>query len=677
MRILCMKMFQLVCLAFLLYCTSLSAQKTESDSLLNLLQTSLPDSLRIEVLLELASSLEKDSKEQAKEQLIEALNITEKISNPFLKAQLFHQVAKTAMNLGAHKVAMEGFKKAKNGFEAVGEILKAVNAEMNMGLVHEFRGAIPEATTRYLNALKKAESLKDTNLIVRSSLNLMLSYLRTSPVDTIPVQKYAQLALSHSLPFGDTSLLAKSHLYMGTVFLYKIGTPNLGYTKIETESFTEQAIYHYQISIELYKSIGNLLEAANVTSKLGNVFGLTGHYEKALELYLDLYREAEQAGDRYLIITANINIGGIYSDRNTPKSFREAIPYYKYANELAMETGRIFEQTFTHQQLAIIYENLNLFELAHQHQKVYMKLRDSTLNEEKVKQLAEMETRYETEKKELKIAAQETELAQKQKVQAYTFGGLILLGMVAFLLFRTARLRRRSNLLLENHNRELAQKNTEIETQKFKIEEKNAQNVILLKEIHHRVKNNLQVISSLLNLQSKHIHDAVALDAVKEGQSRVKSMALIHQQLYQRENLAAIEMNEYAEGLLRSLAASFGARPDTIQMINEVEKMEIDVDTAIPLGLIINELVTNSLKYAFPDGRKGSILLSFKKNIEGHLCLEVKDDGVGFSKTHLEDKNSSFGSELLAMLTKKLKGELEVVENEGTCTSIVFQFFVP
>jgi two-component system, sensor histidine kinase PdtaS len=214
------------------------------------------------------------------------------------------------------------------------------------------------------------------------------------------------------------------------------------------------------------------------------------------------------------------------------------------------------------------------------------------------------------------------------------------------------------------------------------LRKRNEEKEFLIKEIHHRVKNNLQVLSSLLNLQSKYIKDENALDAVREGQNRVEAMGLIHQRLYTGANLSSVEMQDYLQNLGNVLLDSFGD-DERIEIEYAVQSMHLDVDTAIPLGLIINELVTNSLKYAFPNEQSGIIQISLWLNEIGKLCLKVSDNGVGKNEMVLTEKpkagmkkSTSFGSSLIVMLSKKLKGVPQILPQEkGYATLIEFEAF--
>ena len=209
------------------------------------------------------------------------------------------------------------------------------------------------------------------------------------------------------------------------------------------------------------------------------------------------------------------------------------------------------------------------------------------------------------------------------------------------------------------------------------MEVKNQEKELLLKEIHHRVKNNLQTISSLLNLQSAQIKDKKIQGAVIESKNRVRSMALIHQKLYQGENLAAIEMKEYLRMLSENMIKSFGRHRD-LELVVEMPEVEVDVDTAIPIGLITNELLTNTLKYAFPGGQPGLIQVSLTHDLEqDQMCLRLSDNGVGMESMNGEpdERRSNFGSQLVKLLTTQLEGKMVVNTENGFETIINFKKF--
>jgi|GEM_PF-2539299 len=194
---------------------------------------------------------------------------------------------------------------------------------------------------------------------------------------------------------------------------------------------------------------------------------------------------------------------------------------------------------------------------------------------------------------------------------------------------------------------------------------------VLLREIHHRVKNNLQIISSLLNLQSSYLKDETSRDVLKESKDRVKSMAMIHQKLYQSGNFEEIEMGEYIEYLVNGLFSSYGVDSDKIKLNTDLQKIYLDIDTAIPLGLIINEIITNSIKHAFPGELKGEIFIKIFQEGENYLIV-VADNGVGLPEDLDVEKTASLGMQLVNNLVRQIDGELELKRTRGTEFRIKF-----
>jgi len=194
---------------------------------------------------------------------------------------------------------------------------------------------------------------------------------------------------------------------------------------------------------------------------------------------------------------------------------------------------------------------------------------------------------------------------------------------------------------------------------------------VLLKEINHRVKNNLQIISSLLNLQSRDIQDERTLRSFRVSQDRIRAMAMVHDKLYQSDDLARIDFGEYIKSLATDLGNSYGLASRDIDLKIDVENILLGVDTAIPCGVIVNELVANSLKHAFPGGRSGDIAISFRE-VDGQYTMIFKDDGVGLPEGLDISSPSSLGLTIVNALTGQLGGTIGLVNNGGTEISITF-----
>lgn len=222
--------------------------------------------------------------------------------------------------------------------------------------------------------------------------------------------------------------------------------------------------------------------------------------------------------------------------------------------------------------------------------------------------------------------------------------------------------------LYEKAQQEIAERKQAEERIKASLVEKE----VLLKEIHHRVKNNLQVISSLLYLQSKQIGDARTLAMFEESQHRVRTMALVHEKLYQTQDLAQIDFAEYVQSLISYLVRSYSGTSSRIRLSVNVDTIFLDIDTAIPCGLILNELVSNALKHAFPSDRTGEICVGFHADHDGQFTLTVWDDGVGMPADFDLQSTDSLGLQLVNTLVDQLAGTILLDTSHGTEFRITF-----
>lgn len=197
---------------------------------------------------------------------------------------------------------------------------------------------------------------------------------------------------------------------------------------------------------------------------------------------------------------------------------------------------------------------------------------------------------------------------------------------------------------------------------------------LLLREIHHRVKNNLQVISSLLSLQSRYRKDAQAIELAQESQNRIKVMALIHEKLYRSKDFANVEFSDYIKNLVNDLFASYKVSTSRISLKMDIENISLGIDTAIPTGLIVNELVTNCLKYAFKPDKDGQIRISLRSLDNGEKELIVSDNGIGLPDSLDIDKAESLGLRMIANLTERsLHGKVNINKSNGTEFQIIFK----
>lgn len=324
------------------------------------------------------------------------------------------------------------------------------------------------------------------------------------------------------------------------------------------------------------------------------------------------------------------------------------------------------------QNLSTLYEGKNDAQ-ALLYYKISIAAKDSLYSQDKVKRLVSL-TFEEKERAQLIETAKRDN--QNTIKLSFLIGTLAVFAGAALILYRNNRHKQKVNTVLQVKNEEIETTLSQLKTSQASLTAKNAENELLLKEIHHRVKNNLEIVSSLLQLQMAQIDDPSVQAAMLTSQNRVHSMGIIHQKLYQGEHLATIEMRDYFLNLSESILDSFNAE-GRIKIECNMPQLVLDVDTAISIGLITNELITNSLKYAYKENEKGEIKISLteqqnNKNTAGSLLLKISDNGIG-KPINEKPKGTGFGTQLILLLTKQLDGQLNYEINNGTSVSLAFQ----
>jgi two-component sensor histidine kinase len=317
--------------------------------------------------------------------------------------------------------------------------------------------------------------------------------------------------------------------------------------------------------------------------------------------------------------------------------------------------------------LSQIFEKSNPIK-AFNYLKVSMAAKDTVTNIEKNKQVKILEIKEKQRIDDLNLVA----VYANNELRFNTVIGLLFSTLlILFILYRNNRQKQKANTILQEQKEKINTQNITLENTLSQLTAKNAENELLLKEIHHRVKNNLEVVSSLLALQSAKIDDPEIQDAMLASQNRVHSMGILHQKLYQSEHLAFIEMKNYFKNLCENILDSYN-ETDRIKVDIVMREVELDVDTAVPIGLIVNELLTNSLKYAFPDGKNGNIKLSLENIDKEHLILKISDNGIGKTLNN-KAKGTGFGTQLVDLLTRQIDGKLVQEVSNGTMISINFK----
>ncbi|MCF0074283.1 sensor histidine kinase [Dyadobacter sp. CY261] len=581
-------------------------------------------------------------------------------------------------------LSLEAFRAAKLTLKE-GAVLQA------LGDLYQSRGDNGPALSSLKQALQAYQSINYKQLMgVYDLLGTVYTSLG-APEEGI---KYGMLALRSAKAAGDTSL------QLATIY------NRIGITHYTLRNY-RKAIENYENAVRIAEKYEDFETIHMVAANLSNPYVKLKKYAAAVRLlkrvegkypvkelknkywldrsYIHLYREQKQyeRATKYIIELLTIVDEGI-SPEQTELIYNLLIEFYivkgdyalaaKYVNlrkKLKLENIRVSYRSHLWQ-AKLDSINHQYFSALTEFQK-YSVLRDSFFNESKSRQINQLEIIYETEKKEENIQAlrkesvlQQKMLSQASLVQNITYVSISLLLIIVGLLIY-------GYLLVRKNNKTLAASQQEISNKNISLGRLVSEKQWLMKEIHHRVKNNLHMIVGLLESQSEFLKGDEAKMALAESEHRIQSMSMIHQKLYQTENLTSIEISPYIHELVQYLKDCFRSEKP-VEFNLEIDQVDMNISHAIPLGLILNEAIINSLKYAFPDARSGKIDIVLKQTSLGHFLLTISDNGVGLGSDFNINQVNSFGLTLILGLSQDVGGEVNIINDGGTAIQIAFEY---
>jgi len=529
-------------------------------------------------------------------------------------------------NKGKNEKALEYFNNYLDYQSDPFDSVRVANVLFQISAVHLQIGQLEQATHTIVESIKIEEALGNDNSLANN-------------YNVLAIIKKRSLLKAEVLPIYNKVLQLRKKLGDKSgegLVLYNMGNFLL-------EQGDESKALNYFKEAERV-AIGFESELRFIYEGMGRIF-LSKEQIDSAQYYLnkcyDLRRKS--GSDREIYITEH-RLGQLEYLKN---NFSKASQYFQNSLKIAQqqrETEKIAEISMDYSRSLRSQEKYSKsLEMAYLH----IESRDSLLNTEIASQVEEINTRYQTEKREQEIALlninndlKESQLKSSRSIIFILGLGILLLSALLYRLFHLKR----------------------------KVQKSEQEKDTLLREIHHRVKNNLQVISALLTLQSKHVNDDIAFEALQEGQGRVQSMALIHQDLYQHDNLKGVNTKDYFEKLIENLIDTYKTDERNIKLHCNIQPILLDVDTMIPLGLLVNELTSNSLKHAFTNMVSGNISINLRE-ISGQLHVSVKDDGLGADPIQLE--NNSFGYSLIKSFARRLDAELVVGNHNGLQVALI------
>lgn len=511
-----------------------------------------------------------------------------------------------------------------------------------IGGMYQDKGDFDQSIQFFLEANKAAEESKSSEMIAFSANSIAEAYSDagrpisfTRPFyekalqEVLPRKNWQYAGMIHSNMAKEYMMAGRSDSalieteasigYLNRVkmkgYVYATCATDIGEMLTKLKAYKEAEQY----LVEAYQILDSLKTKDNrliVLSALSTLYVESGQYKKATERVHMLLYLANQYKSKIFLRNA-----------------------YKVLSEIAEKTGRTDS--------ALIYY------------KTYKDWNDKIFNENKERTIANAESR-------MKETLQAKENEQLKSSNTRLRNNSLIAAAVACILLLLA-------LIIVFANRKIKQKNLALESQKQMIEKQSAEKDILLQEIHHRVKNNLQVVSSLLNLQVASISDQKAIDALMASQKRVKAISLIHQNLYAFEDLSTISFISYVKELYHDLRQLYNKGNIELICTASTPQLEFDIERSVPLGLILNEVLTNALKYAFIGRERGTITISCSTDAYALLTITVADDGIGSPTSFENHTTGSLGFRIIRELTRQLKGTVSCEVNNGT----IFIFRIP
>lgn len=511
----------------------------------------------------------------------------------------------------------------------------------NIGIMESEQGNYPEGLKNQLLSLAIIESLPDKPNVDATYNNIGNIY---DAMDNFQeALNYHLKALKLREENGDKDGIADSHSNMGNAYA-GLGNYN-------------EALKNDYIALKLWTELGDEVGMATSYVNLGLRFASQKKYDEALKNYFECIKHAEPIGETSNHANACTEIGIIYTYQ---KKYKEAQMYLDKALALAKEMESLEHIYTTYQAMSSLDSAMGNYKDALMHYKLTMAYHDSLFNQENAKKAVQLQMQYDFNKKEADAKAEQEKKdavaaidAKRQRIiRNSTFAGL---GFV--MLFSLVVYRQRNKIYRE----------------KKRSDQLVVDKEMLIKEIHHRVKNNLEVISSLLELQSAGMDDGKAKAAVAEGQSRVQSIALIHHKLYRNDDVTSVEFKGFVSDLYKQVESVFKKPGTEVEFKLDAAETKINIDAAVPLGLILNELLTNTFKYGVDGNKKNviSIELSPRDNADNYV-LVFKDNGPGIPVGYNLENSTSLGMRVIQLLTKQLGGQLKFYNDNGSVFEIPF-----
>ena len=582
---------------------------TLRDSLTQQLKTLPNDTNRVIALNELGFLYRQSKPEQTYRLAQQAYSLSRKLQYPPGEARALATMAAAFKFLGDYAKSLTLYNRARAVNQRINDIDRVAVILNNTADLYMQQGDWPKAlaTMRQCFAIYKTLQRPRASSESVYQTNLAECFYHLNQLDS------AAIYLNRALP-----LAIANQEEIRTAVYYLLGDVALAQHKADT------ARRYYAQSISVALQLGTYSDLYEGYSRMAGLAEQTGQRANALRFAKLALTYAQRATYAKGILTSSQYLSTLYAGTNNT----EALRYYRIA----------------------------------------VAAKDSLYSQDKLKRLLSITFR---EKEQAQQTAAAVAAYQTKIRFSVLIGVLSVLAVLALILWVNNRQKQRANTVLQHKNGEVERALAQLKTAQVSLATKNAENELLLKEIHHRVKNNLEVVSSLLALQAAQVSDPSVQEAMLASQNRVHSMGIIHQKLYQGEQLATIEMRDYFINLSQSILSSFDAA-GRIRVECVMPELVLDIDTAVSVGLITNELLTNAFKYAFVGRAGGTVTISLTERDDDNFLLQIGDDGIG-KQSGQDAKGTGFGTQLVKLLSRQLDGLLTYENQNGTLVKLCFK----
>lgn len=547
-----------------------------------------------------------------------------------------------ALNLKSEMLYTTDVKKSIELSSKALRLSKSINYQsgeafacMNLAIANDIKGNAKVAITYFQRAIHLFQLENDLENLSYCYSQLGICYFSQYQYEN--ADYYHQKAIELCKKLHLEVDLANALVNQGITFTY--------------QNKSKEAEANFKRAIELYKKNDQLDGLGGAYNSLGKIYYDEKNFQEAIRYFERASSNFKEYNNDYNLESSYLGLANCYFDL---KQFKTAKGYALKALRLSQEIGAKEREIFAHEMLSRLYFEEGDYKKAYHSLNNYTILSDTIFTQEKSDALAEMQARFEVEEIKLREQSQKENHYWQLVILAVIIFIVLLVSVFFFLLFRN---KKRINKLLEQKY-EMTQSSLE-------------QKEFMMGEIHHRVKNNLQMIHAILDLQARDLKDPESVALIEDSLNRINAISMIHKKLYQSENIRAVRIDSYLDELVSDLIHHFTHEANKkIDFVSECEDLNLDIETALPLGLIVAELVTNSCKYAF-DGRDEAQIRLVLREEEEQLIVVVSDNGKGKAAA---GSDSNFGTKLIRSLSRKLKSELsETTSDQGFSTALIIK----